>query len=133
MPLNDYVLVIADDDPEILRSYAAMLKPKGFVVHTCGNGEEALSLCRQFRPAVAVLDLRMPILDGFATARRLRDDAELGSIRLIAITAFSDERSSARAWDAGFHEFLAKPVPVSMLLAIVRPTKHLQGIIDRNS
>src|SRR4051812_36085183 len=106
MRINDYVLVIADDDPEILSSYAAMLEPKGFVVHTCRNGEEALALCRQFRPAVAVLDLNMPVLDGFATARRLRDAAEFGSIRLVAITAFSDERFSARAWEAGFHEFL---------------------------
>jgi DNA-binding response OmpR family regulator len=133
MPLNDYVLVIADDDPEILSSYAAMLEPKGYIVHTCSDGEQALTLCRTFRPAVVVLDLFMPILDGFATARRLRDETEFASSRLVAITAFSDERSSARAWEAGFHEFLPKPIPVSMLLAIVRPTKQMQGIIDSKS
>ena len=97
MSLNDYVLVIADDDPEILSSYAAMLEPKGYIVHTCRDGKEALALCRTFRPAVAVLDLNMPVLDGFATARCIREDAELAAIRLVAITAFSDERSSARA------------------------------------
>lgn len=131
MPLNDYVLVIADDDSETLRSYVAMLEPKGYTVHVCRDGEEALSLCRTFRPAVAVLDLDMPELDGYATAKRLRAEPELAGIRLIAITAHSDERSSARAWEAGFHDFLAKPVPLSMLLAIVRATREMRGIIDR--
>jgi len=60
MSLNDYTLVIADHDPDALVSYAAMLEPKGYTVHVCGDGEEALRLCRTFRPAVAVLDLDMP-------------------------------------------------------------------------
>ena len=111
MPLNDYILVIADHDPETLASYGAMLEPKGYTVHVCDNGEEALRLCRTFRPAVAVLDLDMPMPDGCETARRLQADPELTGIRLIAITALSDERASARAWESGFHEFLPKPVP----------------------
>jgi len=131
MPLNDYILVIADHDPETLASYGAMLEPKGYTVHVCDNGEEALRLCRTFRPAVAVLDLDMPMPDGCETARRLQADPELAGIRLIAITALSDERASARAWESGFHEFLPKPVPGSMLLAIVRPTREMQGIVER--
>lgn len=131
MPLNDYVLVVADDDPEVLAAYVAMLQPKGFTVHTCREGQEAIELCRAYRPAVVVLDLVMPGLDGFATARRLQADSELADIRRIAVTAFTDERSSARAWEVGFHEFLPKPVPLSMLLAMVRPTRDMRGIIDK--
>lgn len=131
MRLNDYVLVVADDDPEILAAYVAMLEPKGFTVHTCSDGQEAIELCRTFKPAVVVLDLVMPGLDGFETARRLQAEPELADIRRIAVTAFSDERSSARAWEAGFHEFLPKPVPPSMLFAIVRPTRDMRGIIDK--
>jgi len=131
MPLNDYILVIADHDPDTLASYGAMLEPKGYTVHVCDNGKEALRLCQTFRPAVAVLDLDMPTPDGCETARRLQADPELTGIRLIAITALSDERASARAWESGFHEFLPKPVPGSMLLAIVRPTREMQGIVER--
>ncbi len=129
MNLNDYVVVIADDDPAICATYLELLTAKGYVVHTCGDGERAVALCREFRPAVALIDLDMPVMDGFETARVLRADAGLVDMRIVAITALSDERSSARAWDAGFHEFLAKPVPASMLLSIVRPTRELQGII----
>jgi CheY-like chemotaxis protein len=129
MNLNDYVVVVADDDPAIRATYVELLTAKGYVVHTCGDGAKAIELCRQFRPAVALIDLDMPVMDGFDTARVLRADPDLIDMRIVAITALSDERSSARAWDAGFHEFLPKPVPVSMLLAIVRPTRELQGII----
>jgi len=129
MNLNDYVVVVADDDPAIRATYVELLTAKGYVVHTCGDGANAIELCREFRPAVALIDLDMPVMDGFDTARALRADPDLVDLRIVAITALSDERSSARAWDAGFHEFLPKPVPVSMLLAIVRPTRELQGII----
>lgn len=136
MNLNDYVLVVADDDPAICASYVELFTAKGYVVHTCGDGARAVELCREFRPAVALIDLDMPVMDGFETARALRADAELVDMRIVAITALSDERSSSRAWDAGFHEFLAKPVSASMLLSIVRPTRELQGVIgaiDRSS
>jgi len=132
MPLNDYVIVVADNDPDICTSYAMLFKAKGYVVYTCADGVQALTLCRQFRPAVALLDLHMPLLDGFETARRIRADPDLADVRVVAVTGFSDERSSALAWEAGFHEFLPKPVPASMLLAMVRPTREMQGIVERN-
>jgi CheY-like chemotaxis protein len=131
MHLNDYVVVVADDDPDIRISYAMLFKAKGYVVHTCGDGMQALTLCRQFRPAVVLLELDMPVLDGWETARRIRADPDLALVRVVAISAHSDECSSARAWDAGFHEFLPKPVPPSMLLAMVRRTREMQGIIER--
>ena len=130
MHLNDYVLVVADDDAEMRAAYVGMLEPKGFTVHACSDGEEAIRLCRTHKPAAVVLDLLMPGLDGFAAAHRLRADPDLCEIRRIAITAFADVRSSARAWNAGFHEFLPKPIRVSMLLAMVRPTRDMQGVID---
>lgn len=128
--MNDYVLVIADNDPEIRTAYAALFTAKGYVCHVCADGAQALVLCREVRPAVALIDLDMPVLDGWETARALRADPELAGMRIVAITALSDERSSARAWEAGFHEFLPKPVTASMLLSIVRPTRELQGLIQ---
>lgn len=130
MAPNNQVIVVADDDAAVCTMIACVLGAKGFTVHTCGNGEQALSLCRIVRPAVALLDLEMPVLDGLETARRIREDPDLAGIRVIALTGKTDERSSARAWDAGFHEFLGKPVPTSMLIAMVRPTHEMQGVID---
>jgi CheY-like chemotaxis protein len=128
MRLNENVVVIADDDAELCRSMAALCEAKGYVAHCCGDGVSAIALCKQHRPAVVLLDLEMPGLDGYEVARQLRDDLDLADLRIIAVTGRSDERASARAWDAGFHDFLAKPAPVSMLLAMIRPTREIKAI-----
>lgn len=132
MRLNDNVIVIADDDVEMCRSMATLFDAKGYTVHACNDGARAVELCREHRPSVVLLDLDMPVLDGYGAARRLRDDPDLADLRIVAVTGRSDERSSAQAWDAGFHDFLAKPAPVSMLLAMVRPTREIRAV-DRET
>jgi CheY-like chemotaxis protein len=87
-----------------------------------------LSLCKEVRPAVVLLDLDMPKLDGYEVARRLRADVDLADLRIVAVTGQSDAQTSARAWEAGFHDFLGKPAPISMLLAMIRPTREMQAI-----
>ena len=128
MRLNENVIVIADDDAEACRSVATLFEAKGYTVHACRDGLRAVELCTEFRPAVVLLDLDMPVLDGYAAAKRLRDDPDLADLRIVAVSGRSDERASARAWDAGFHDFLAKPAPISMLLAMVRPTREIRAI-----
>jgi DNA-binding response OmpR family regulator len=128
MRLNDNVIVIADDDAEMRNALAATFEAKGYTVHACGDGLRALSLCKEVRPAVVLLDLDLPKLDGYEVARRLRADADLADLRIVAVTGQSDAQASARAWEAGFHDFLGKPAPVSMLLAMIRPTREMQAI-----
>lgn len=128
MRLNENVIVIADDDADMCRSVATLFEAKGYTVHVCGDGARAVELCSEFRPAVVLLDLDMPVLDGYGAAERLRDDPDLADLRIVAVTGRSDETSSARAWIAGFHDFLAKPAPVSMLLAMVRPTREIRAV-----
>ena len=129
--LNDGIIVVADDDEEIRRSFKDIFEAKGYVVHACGDGRSALALCREHRPAVVLLDLEMPELDGYEVARQLRDDSALAGLRIVAVTGRTDERASALAWEAGFHDFLGKPAPVSMLLAMIRPTREITAIRPR--
>lgn len=128
MRANDNTIVIADDDPEICDSFAAMFESRGYTVHTCNDGLTAVALVKEVRPAVALIDLEMPGIDGFEVARRLRADVDLAETRLVAVTARSDAQASSLAWDAGFHDFLSKPAPVSMLLAMIRRTQEMQAI-----
>ena len=130
MRANENVIVVADDDAEIRRAYTILFESKGYVVHACGDGAQAFELCREKRPGIVFLDIEMPVQDGFETARKLRADPDLADIRVIAVTGISDEWTSARAWEAGFHDFLAKPAPVSMLLAMIRPTRTMSAIRD---
>jgi DNA-binding response OmpR family regulator len=128
MRRNDNVIVIADDDPAIRESFAVMFQARGYTVHTCGDGLTAVALCKDVRPGVALIDLEMPGLDGYEVARQLRADLDLAEIRLVAVTGRSDAQASALAWDAGFHDFLGKPAPVSMLLAMIRRTQEMQAV-----
>jgi DNA-binding response OmpR family regulator len=130
MRANENVIVVADDDAEIRRAFTLLFESKGYEVHACADGAQALALCRDKRPGIVFLDIDMPVQDGFETARRLRADPDLAGVRVIAVTGRGDEWTSARAWDAGFHDFLAKPAPVSMLLAMIRPTRTIAAIRD---
>lgn len=125
---NDNIIVIADDDREICDSFAAMFEARGYTVHTCNDGLTAVALCKEWKPGVALIDLEMPGIDGYEVARRLRADLELADTRLVAVTGRSDEQASALAWDAGFHDFLGKPAPVSMLLAMIRRTREMTAV-----
>ena len=128
MRLNDNVIVLADDDTETCRAFSVLFEAKGYTVHCCGDGVRALALCKEFRPAVVLLDLDMPELDGYEVARRIRADPDLADLRIVAVSGRSDEQASARAWEAGFHDFLGKPAPVSMLLAMIRPTREIKAV-----
>ena len=128
MRTNDNVIVIADDDPAVCASFVTMFEARGYTVHTCNNGLTAVALCKDVRPGVALIDIDMPGIDGYEVARRLRADLDLADTRLVAVTGRSDSQASALAWDAGFHDFLSKPAPVSMLLAMIRRTQEMQAI-----
>jgi CheY-like chemotaxis protein len=125
---NDNIIVIADDDVEICDSFATLFEARGYEVHTCNDGLAAVALCKEVRPGVALIDLEMPGIDGYEVARRLRADVDLADTRLVAVTGRSDEQASSLAGDAGFHDFLGKPAPVSMLLAMIRRTREMQAV-----
>ncbi len=82
---------------------------------------EAIELCRQIKPDVVLLDLNMPDLDGLATARAVRRDPKLAHLRLVALTGRGTWELRRKAIEAGFDEFLVKPVPVATLIKALRP------------
>ncbi|MBV8784395.1 MAG: response regulator [Gammaproteobacteria bacterium] len=102
-------VLIADDNQDAAESLAMLLTLDGFEVRTAYNGEDALALARGFRPEVALLDIGMPILDGYATAQAMRRQ-EGDAVRLIALTGWGQEEDKRRAFAAGFSAHLTKPV-----------------------
>ena len=128
MTRNSFIVVHADQDPAARGQLASFLDGKGFTVHQCSNGVEALALCESLQPGILLMDLDMPELDGFETARRVRANAGLAHIVMVALSANSDEYASARAWEAGFNEFLSKPVSMSLVLQVIRRTQEMAAI-----
>lgn len=128
MSRNAFIVVHAEHDAEERGRMAAFLDGKGFTVHQCANGAEALALCETLQPGVLLIDVDTPELDGHATARRVRGNSDLVHVVMVALSHQSDEYASARAWEAGFNEFLSKPISLSLVLQVIRRTQEMAAI-----
>jgi chemosensory pili system protein ChpA (sensor histidine kinase/response regulator) len=112
------LVLVAEDDAETLGWLRIVLREElGFRVALATDGRQALERARRHRPAVAVIDVEMPELDGYEVARRMRADSRLADCWLIALTAFGKPSTAARA---GFDRFIAKPTDLDTLLDAVR-------------
>jgi DNA-binding response OmpR family regulator len=114
------VIVVAEDDPDILDLVEFRLRQEGYEVLTARNGEEALNLCLERRPALALLDVQMPKLNGYEVTRRLRAEEATRGIAIVILTASVRESEIARAFDAGANDFLRKPFSPGDLATRVR-------------
>ena len=111
---NDTVLVV-DDDTSILDTVAAILSGEGYDVVSAASGQEALEAVARKQPLVILLDMRMPIMDGWAVARALRGQGI--NVPIVVMTA----AESAKRWadEVGAEGYLAKPFGLDELLAAV--------------
>jgi CheY-like chemotaxis protein len=102
-------ILIVDDHPDTADSMAKVIASWGHDTFVAYGGPTALQLARQHHPQVAILDLRMPGMDGFELAKRLREELGPKAITLIAVTALGDGEAMRRSEQAGFTFHLVKP------------------------
>ena len=107
-PKPVFVLVV-DDFEDTREIYAAYLRHLGYRTATAENGEEGVRLARHLKPDVVVLDLAMPVLDGWEAARQLRMSEETRAMAIIALTGHASAVNRRRAMEAGCDHFLEKP------------------------
>lgn len=114
-------VLVVDDDPAILATVAEILEMEGYAVATASNGAEALDAVEEETPSLIVLDMRMPVLDGWAFARELR--ARGMSIPILVMTAAQSASSWAEEVQADGH--IAKPFDLhDLLTAVARLQAH---------
>lgn len=106
-----------DDNRELLR---LMLSTDGYTIYEARNGREALDMARAETPDLALIDLSMPLLDGWGFLDELRADQRINSIPCVAVTAFAADQDRQRALAAGFDAYLSKPFRAKDLLDLVR-------------
>jgi CheY-like chemotaxis protein len=112
----EHPILVIDDDLTIQQTVAELLDFEGYAVVTASNGAEGLAMLERGRPSLVLLDLRMPVLDGWAFARAARERGFL--LRIVVMTAAHD----ARRWadEVGARAHVAKPFEADDLLRIVR-------------
>jgi DNA-binding response OmpR family regulator len=114
--MTDIILVV-DDDPQVRRAIQWALEDEGFVVKTAEDGPEALAIALDHPPALVVLDVTLPILDGFEVARVLAA-SETEPPRILAVTG--DGQAPLKAARLGAYAYVRKPFDVVDLVAEVR-------------
>ena len=104
------VALVADDEPDVQELLSVLLTRAGYDVLRAGDGEEALRLARQHLPAVVVVDVRMPKLDGYQTTRALRADPATAGLKVVILTASVRDSERRQALAAGADLYLRKSV-----------------------
>jgi signal transduction histidine kinase/ActR/RegA family two-component response regulator len=110
-------ILIVDDNDDAAQSLAIALRLEGHEVETAANGDTALGLLDRFVPAVAILDIGLPKMNGYQLAAALRADSRTRGAVLLALTGYGRGSDRRQALDAGFDEHLIKPVEFDHLLA----------------
>ena len=103
------VILVADDDEDILQMVAFRLERSGYTVVRARDGEEALQAARVNVPDLAVLDVRMPKLDGYEVTRALRAEEATRRMPIILLTAKVQDGDVQRGFDAGADDYVRKP------------------------
>jgi CheY-like chemotaxis protein len=108
-------ILVIDDDPSILATVSEILEEEGYSVVTATNGLEGLRAIERLRPAVILLDMRMPVLDGWGFARKLKERGI--KLPILVITAAQD--AGRWATEVGANGYLAKPFDLLELVTAV--------------
>ena len=103
------VVLVADDDDDILQLLAFRLERAGYEIVQAQNGKQALSLALELLPALAVLDVMMPELDGYEVTRELRTNEATSSMPIILLTARAQTQDAARGLAVGADDYVKKP------------------------
>jgi two-component system alkaline phosphatase synthesis response regulator PhoP len=123
---KDKILVV-DDELHIRQALQASLESEGYQVQTAENGREAVEKCRTWRPALVLMDVRMPVMDGHMASIEIKYDQDLKNTRLVFLTANADEDSRSLGLGHGAESYLTKPFKVEILLKRIEEILHPLG------
>jgi DNA-binding response OmpR family regulator len=111
-------LLIVEDNDDTAQALQAGLQQLGYEVAVAHNGPLALRIAQEFLPQIAVLDIGLPVMDGWELARRLRNQTD--GLKIIAITGQQDDAARIKSAELGFAEHLLKPFDIQSLHAALQ-------------
>ena len=110
--------ILIVEDNELNRDMLSRrLKRKGFIVVSAKNGQEAIDMAKSENPNIILMDLSLPVIDGWTAAKKLKGDAATKSIPIIALTAHAMKGDREKAIEAGCDDYDTKPIDFERLLA----------------
>ncbi|HZM63786.1 MAG TPA: response regulator [Candidatus Saccharimonadales bacterium] len=123
-PAHPKRILFVEDDDSLAGVYLVRLQAEGFDVKRVSNGEEALAATVSFKPNLILLDIMMPKVSGFDVLDILRNTPEVGNVKIVVLTALSQEADKKRAQELGADDYLVKSqVVISDVIARIK--RHL--------
>jgi two-component system cell cycle response regulator DivK len=104
-----------DDNPISRELIREVLENSDLIVVEAENGEEALNMIMLERPDLVLLDIQLPVFDGYEVLRRVRSDPRLGKLPVIALTAYAMQQDREKALAAGFDDYVTKPIDTAAM------------------
>lgn len=120
MEESDRRILVVDDDEAIRQMVGALLEEEGYQVGLAQNGEEAMRLVRQESFDLVVLDIMMPVMDGWEVASRMLCEDQTKDIPIVFLTALSSYTDQLKGWRMGCFDYITKPFDIGLLMMRVR-------------
>ncbi len=111
-------ILIVDDNKDLATSLARLLGLLGHEVHVVFDGRKGIEAARSFRPRVLLLDIGLPLVDGYQVARTLREDG-FDDVLIIALSGYGQEEDRRRSREAGMNHHVTKPVDVKTISDLI--------------
>lgn len=145
MEINNFKILLVDDEPDILEIISYILKNADYDVYTASNGLEAIKIAKKIEPHLIILDVMMPEMDGIEACEIIRNDSKIGKTLITFLSARGEDYSQIAGFNAGADDYITKPIKPKVLLSKVKSLlrrisddeaeiiKHGELIIDRFS
>jgi len=113
-------ILVVDDEPDVLLIVKTGMQAEGYDVVTASNGLDALAMVKEEKPDVVILDVMMPLMDGFEVLAKLKEDDATAAVPVIMLTGLSERSKIQKALISGIHFYVVKPFEFEELIQKVR-------------
>jgi len=115
MDLSQYRVLVVDDVPLNQLLVEKMLSRYHFTVHKASNGIEAMREILVYKPSIILLDIMMPVMDGFEVIRKVRENPAYADIKIVVLSALNSNEDILKAYSLGAQDFITKPIVLDKL------------------
>jgi len=120
-------VLIVDDEPGIIVALQFLMEQSGYATMVAFSGEEAMEAVAKHHPDLMLLDIMLPVVDGFEVCQRVRENPDWNNIRIVLVTALGNEANVTKGLDLGADAYVTKPFSNADLVAKVKELLEWHG------
>jgi CheY-like chemotaxis protein len=124
--IRSWQVLVVEDEPDSMAVVTEILESNGITVHQAPNAEDAMAMMQSVTPTLAILDLALPMMDGWALLNEIRKAPPTANIPVVAVTAFHSANVAQQAIRSGFNAYFPKPIETTSFV------RELERIVNEN-